>query len=105
MDRIRLESDNWRRGDIAVATTFRSRLRGLKAPGVDSILLETSSVHSFGMASPLRLVGLDADMTVQENRALDPNRIAYLRGSRFVLELPLEEDYPEEGAQLAVRRG
>lgn len=105
VERISLESDNWSRGDIAVATTFGSRLRGVRAPGVNSLLLETSSVHSFGMMFSLRLVSLDAEMRVLENRTLPPNRLAYLRGARFVLELPLGEDFPEEGARLAVRRG
>lgn len=104
MDRIRLESDNWSRGGIAVATTFRSRLRGIGAPGVDSVLIETSTVHTFGVSAPLLLIGLDSDLTVKESRVLDPNRIAHLRRSRFILELPYDEDYPEPGATLTVRR-
>lgn len=104
MDRIRLESDSWSRGDVAVATTFRNRLRGMNAPGVESVLIATRSVHSFGMISAVQVVGLDADLRVRESRVLNPNRIAYLRGSRFVLELPADADAPEEGARLEMRR-
>jgi hypothetical protein len=102
VDRIRLESGSWSRGDVAVATTFRSRLRGMSTPGVEAVLIETRSVHSFGMMSAVKVVGLDANLMVRESRVLNPNRIAYLRGSRFVLELPADADAPEEGAQLEV---
>jgi hypothetical protein len=74
----------------------------MSTPGVEAVLIETRSVHSFGMMSAVKVVGLDANLMVRESRVLNPNRIAYLRGSRFVLELPADADAPEEGAQLEV---
>jgi uncharacterized protein len=80
---------------VAVADSFRHRLRGLLArppleAGQGLLLLECRSVHTVGMRFPIDVAFLDLDGTVVRSIAgLGPWRVG-LGGSRAVhaLELP-----------------
>jgi uncharacterized protein len=81
-------------GQVRVADTFASRLRGLlgSAPlGADEglLLVGDSSIHSFFMRYDFDAVYLSADNRVLRiDVAMRPNRIGPLvRGARQVLEL------------------
>ena len=103
MEKVVLESGAWSHGEIAIASTFGERLRGLKAVDVGSVLIETRSVHSFGMTAPFLAIGLSANLEVRDHKLVDPNRIVFFRGCRFVLELPESIEPPEIGVALGVR--
>lgn len=61
------------------------------------MLFRTSSVHGIGMREPLWAVGLDAEMTVIAVRRLDPGRIVWIRGARWILEMPIDQEPPAVG--------
>jgi len=104
MVRVRLESGEWSSGEVALASTFRERRRGLKAAGVDSVLIETRSVHGIGMRGPFLAVGLGPDLEVRESRVVAPNRIAFFPGCRYVLEMAEAAPPPPIGSLLEMRR-
>jgi uncharacterized membrane protein (UPF0127 family) len=61
-----------------------------------------SVVHSFGMQETLRVVGIDRHGRVVSCLLLEPHRLARLRGTAWVLELPAGEPYPVPGSALRV---
>lgn len=64
------------------------------------ILLQTSSVHGFWLREPVWLVGLDHRSVVTDVRLLPRRRLAWLRGNRWILELPREVPLPAVGERL-----
>lgn len=85
------------------ASTFNERLRGLAASGaLPALLIETSSIHTFGLGSAIGVVGLDEDMNVVAARMVAPNRAVWLRGSRWILEVPEEIPLPDVGDELGL---
>jgi uncharacterized protein len=96
---------------VAVADSFRRRLRGLLArpamrEGEGLLLLDCDAVHTFGMGYAIDVAFLDAERTVVRSIAgLRPWRVA-LGGARAVhaLELPagrLRETGTVPGARLS----
>ncbi len=76
-------------------TSFRDRLLGIRAKDVEAVLLDTSSVHTFGMNAPIELVALDGELRVVETRTVDPNRVVWVRSASHILELPAGSAVPE----------
>lgn len=89
-------------GPVRKATTFRARWRGLRGsdPG-DSIVIPGSSVHGFGMDRPLRVVALTRDFVVMRSAVLRPNRLMWVRGAKWMIELPQDTPAPAPGTRLA----
>lgn len=105
MEALRLSGGDWSHEPILRARGFIERLRGLRGHDAGtSMLLETSSVHSFGMNEPFWAVGLTALGVVSEVRMVRPGRIVVLRDCRYVMELPLGVPPPSVGARLDVSR-
>jgi uncharacterized membrane protein (UPF0127 family) len=83
--------------DVAVATSFRSRLRGLAwrdRSQVPSGLLipRCSSVHTFGMRFELDVYFLDrGGCVLSVRRRVPPRRFLWCRGAAAVLEIPAGE--------------
>ena len=99
-----LETRGWRRGGVRLASTSRSRRRGLRPdPYGAALLFPGAVVHTFGMRSGLDVVGLDRTGRVVAARSMRPRRIAALAGASWVLELPAGEPLPRIGARLVVR--
>ena len=83
------------------ASTFSERLKGLAAPAaLPALLIDTSSVHTFGMATPIGVVGIDEHNRVVAAKVVPPNRVVWLKGSRLILEVPEGGDLPGVGTRL-----
>jgi hypothetical protein len=91
--------------DVEVASTFRSRLRGLIGRDAHPLLIRTCTVHGFWLRAPIRIVGIGRDGIVVGVRLLGRRRVAWLRRARWILELPAELDWPREGARLTFLAG
>lgn len=80
--------------DFPVATSFRSRLRGLAwrdraDAGAGLLIPRCSSIHTFGMRFELDVYFLDPDGRVlSARRRVPPRRVLWQRGSAAVLEIP-----------------
>ena len=85
------------------ANNFRARLRGLMGRTPTLLILETRTVHSFWLRNPIRLVGIDPSGAVIQVRVLPPGRVAWMRGVRWILEMPTEMDHPRMGERLTLR--
>ena len=88
-------------GPVREAEGFWARWRGLRGSSRDSaILLRGSSVHGFGMDRPLTAVALDRHLTVIRCTHLEPNRVVWVRGARWIIELPEAVTPPAVGTRL-----
>lgn len=65
------------------------------------LLLETRSVHGFGLRAPIQVVSIGPDGTVQAVERLDRRRIAWFPRARWILELPIDNPVPGVGERLA----
>lgn len=83
--------------------TVPGRLRGLIGRPAFPLLLATSSVHGFHMASDLTVVALNRAGVVLEVRRLRPWRVIRVRGASWMLELPLHLPCPRAGDRLQLR--
>lgn len=83
--------------------SFGERFRGAKLPGArDGVLIYTSAVHTVGLPSPLEVFAVGSDRRVVEVRTVAPNRFAWFRGARFVVELPAGSNMPEVGSVVEI---
>jgi hypothetical protein len=64
------------------------------------MMFRASSVHGFGMRSDLLVVGLDDRFTVISVLVLRPRRVIWLRGARWILEMPPKAAPPPVGSRL-----
>ncbi len=89
-------------GPVRKATTFLARWRGLRGSGPSAaIVIPGSSVHGFGMDRPLQVVALTRDFVVMSSAVLRPNRLMWVRGARWMIELPADIEPPAPGTRLA----
>ncbi|MFH1330602.1 MAG: hypothetical protein ABIJ48_08145 [Actinomycetota bacterium] len=89
-----------------MARTRRERFGGLRPrPHGRGLLLAARSVHSFGMAEPLRVISLDARGRVRRVALLRPGRVFFDRGACWVVELPACRPAPPVGTALQVVTG
>ena len=91
--------------EVPVARGFRERLFGLHSPGVNRIAFTTTSVHTFGLREPIRVVVCGDDMEVVDVRTLPPNRLMWARAASMLIELDLESEVPLVGATLELTDG
>ena len=88
------------------ASTFSERLKGLAAAAsLPALLIDSSSVHTFGMAAPIGVVGIDELNRVVAARFVPPNRVVWLRGSTMILEVPEGSGLPDVGTRLSLEQG
>ncbi|HLT97748.1 MAG TPA: hypothetical protein VK070_13295 [Acidimicrobiia bacterium] len=83
------------------ANSHRLRWRGLMWRDPFPLLLETRSVHGFGLRAPIQVVSIGPDGTVQAVERLDRRRIAWFPRARWILELPIDNPVPGVGERLA----
>lgn len=102
MKRVRLVTDGWS-AEALLASTFYERWRGLRdGPTQPRLLIEASSVHTFGMHLPISVVMIDSDLRVVRAQSLLPNRVVYERRARFILELPEASALPALGTAVEI---
>lgn len=88
------------------ATSFLDRLLGLRSPASrPSLVIQASSVHTFGMKTPIAVVGLDARMRVIGARQVPPGRVVWFRRARYMLEMPFGASLPESGTLIRLGDG
>jgi uncharacterized membrane protein (UPF0127 family) len=98
MDRLELIDPRRCRWQVEVPSGRRERTRGLRGraqlpPDRAMLFLRCRSVHSFGMAFPLTVAGLDRRYRVVALVRLPPGRVLWPRpGVRHVLECPPDAD-------------
>ena len=86
--------------DVQVATTGRSRRRGVRDHS--RVLLRSSSVHGWGLAQPVRAVGVDGRGFVIQVAVLRRRRFLRLSGAEWTLELPITDLFPNRGERVAI---
>jgi hypothetical protein len=69
---------------------------------MDALLIDSRSVHTFGLERPIQLVALDREMIVLESRRIAPGRIAYFGRASSILELDEHVSVPPKGGLLEV---
>ena len=95
----------WRCGPVTVAATALARRRGLRPrPHGRRLLLRSRSVHGFGMAEELAVVGIGRDERVCAVRVLRPGHMVTIPRSRWILELPRDHPLPAIGEQVRLVR-
>ncbi len=71
------------------ARSRRERLRGIAGvPDGVSLLFAGRSVHGFGLARPLEVVGIGSDGRVVGRRRLAPGGLVVMWGASHVIEIP-----------------
>lgn len=88
--------------EVEPAATFLSRFRGLMGRSARPVLLATSSVHGFWIRRPLIVVGVDEALRVLAVRRLRRRRIVWIKGARWILELPDGNPNPQPGDRLTL---
>lgn len=100
MRRLQLTAGDWRR-EVIVPERFVERLRGVKAlPPGTAMLLPGWSVHGIGLATPLRVVGIERSGRVADVVELPPGTVRIIWRARWMLELPDGEPAPAAGSQI-----
>lgn len=104
VERVNLIARDWSLGPVGRPGSPWQRWRGLKARDAgSSLLIETKSVHSLGMASSFRAVALTADLEVISTRIMEPGQIARFPGCSYVLEMPVGYETPAVGTILELQ--
>jgi uncharacterized protein len=95
---------------VPVAYGFRARLLGLalldrEEAGPGLLIPRCASVHTFGMCFALDIYFLDEEgSTIAVCRAVQPRRIAFVRGAAAVVEIPSASARLSRGASRPLRR-
>lgn len=101
MEIIEFSCGEWSSGPVGIARTFRERWKGLRPrPLGHGLMIQTSSIHTFGMRSPLCLVGLAAGQRILWSRLVVPRRVVGDRRVHWMLELDPGLGVPPSGATL-----
>jgi hypothetical protein len=94
---VALSAGDWD-GTGYLALSFIDRLLGVwRVPAESTVVLPVRSVHSFGRREPLHVVGVDSSMSVISSKTLAPNRITFIAGARWIIEMPASEQPPSPG--------
>lgn len=100
---LELWHPGWSSGPVGEAVGPWGRFQGIHGvPDGWGVLIPTWSVHGFGLVRPIRVAALGARREVLAVGELAPGRIVTIRGSRWMLELPLRRTPPEVGRRLSV---
>jgi hypothetical protein len=98
---VRLRDGTWFSGPLLAARSRRARLHGIRAvPPGWGVLLQTRSVHGFGLRNPLIVVGLDRHGRVCLIRDLAPRKIVTMAAVTWIAELPTGAVPPSLEARL-----
>lgn len=84
-----------------MAESFFERYQGIRHRSVvGGVVLRTSAVHTIGLPVALEMIALDRHRKVIDTRTLLPNRLAWFRGARYVVELQVGSVLPELGSEV-----
>ncbi len=100
--RVGLLGPGWALDAVHVAVGHRARRLGVKAGGVDHLVLSTRSIHTFGLDRAVRVTTIDGDGLVTGSEVVAPRRVrAWLR-RMWVLETPVDAPAPIIGTTIGV---
>lgn len=103
MKNVGLRAGSWSVDHLVVAESFFERLRGVKLSAArQGILIHRSAVHTMGIADAIETVAVDREGRVVGVRTLSPNRFAWFRRAKYVLELPAGSPVPPIGSLVEV---
>lgn len=101
---LRLAAEDWRSPPVAIAVTLRQRLLGIRHGRGCALVMRGSRVHGRGIMNTIMVTGIDDHGVALATLPLEPGRHARLPGAAWVLELPVGQCEPPEGAQLRWER-
>ncbi|HEY5889824.1 MAG TPA: hypothetical protein VIW94_03865 [Acidimicrobiia bacterium] len=105
MQSVRLVGENWAGAPAQIATSPIDYWRGIKGvAGGSALILRRRAVHTMGLTTPLRGVGLDASGTVMMVKTMWPNRFFYFPSAVYLVEFPVELQPPRPGTRIAMIR-
>lgn len=103
MRKVWLSAEGWDPVVASHAIRFDERLFGRwSSNALDAVLIDTRSVHSFGMKRVCEVVGIDADLKVVGVSTLKPNRIISFPTASLILELPERSPVPLVGTTIEI---
>lgn len=102
--RLMADEGGWTSPPTLLAETRRDRRRGLRPAAPHGIIIETRSVHGFGMCHDLTVLGLDGAGVIVDVRTLRPRRIVSMRDATWIVELPPGSPTPLAGVRLQAFR-
>jgi hypothetical protein len=85
---------------VVAVSGFTDRLLGIRRPDVSSVLLWTSSVHTFGLKDPIRVVTLTDDGVVAARSIVPPRRVHRRSGRGWILEMSTSIEAPPLGTRI-----
>ncbi|MBT8196889.1 MAG: hypothetical protein KJO84_00150 [Acidimicrobiia bacterium] len=92
----------WVRPDVGLATRGRLAWRGLRPRPADrALLMKARSVHTFGMAGPLRVAAIDPRGIVISSRIVAPGRVVWEPAAGWILEIDPADPGPAVGATVS----
>lgn len=101
-----MRAGEWSVSGLAVMETFVERLRGVRIPVAGrGLVIQRIAVHTLGLSDALELVAVDKSDRIVEVRTLAPNRFAWFRGAKYVIELPGGSDLPAVGSLVEMSYG
>ncbi|MGF1617986.1 MAG: hypothetical protein ACFCU2_09320 [Acidimicrobiia bacterium] len=103
MKYVGLRTGSWSAEGLVLTESFLERFRGVNlSAAARGVVIRCSAVHTMGMSGAIETVAVDRQGRVVEARTLAPNRFAWFRGARYLVELPGGTDVPEVGSVVEV---
>ena len=103
MKYVGLRAGPWSVEGLVLTESFVERLRGVSmSTAARGVVIRRSAVHTMGMSRAIETFAVDRKGRVVEARTLAPNRFAWFRGARYLVELPAGSDLPEVGSVVEV---
>lgn len=103
MKYVGLRADSWSVDHLVLAESFFERLRGVTLSAARrGIVIQRSAVHTMGMSHAIETVAVDGEGRVVGVRTLNPNRFAWFRGAKYLVELPPGSPVPLIGSLVEV---
>ncbi|MEX0797295.1 MAG: hypothetical protein WEB67_03300 [Acidimicrobiia bacterium] len=103
MKNVGLRAGSWSVEGLLLTESFFERFRGVNLSAArHGIVIRRSAVHTMGMSQAIETIAVDRQGRVVEVRTLAPNRFAWFRGARYLVELPAGTAVPEVGSLVEV---
>jgi uncharacterized membrane protein (UPF0127 family) len=100
---VGLRAGTWSVEGLVLTESFFERLRGVNLSAAQrGIVIRRSAVHTMGMSHSIETVAVDGQGRVVEVRTLAPNRFAWFREAKYLVELPAGAAVPEVGSLVEV---
>ncbi len=99
---LRLSAPGWPGVEAGLACSFWERYRGVNARAVRNLLLNSASIHTFGLRSDIAVIAVDDSGRVQTVSKVPPGRMARFPGSSFLIEISTPQALPAVGTTIEV---